>query len=43
MHQDKISYLHGLRAKITLVVAAAMEVLDSVYAEFEQFEVDEDD
>jgi hypothetical protein len=40
MRQDKISYLHGLRARVTLLVEAAMAVLDSAYAEFEQFEVD---
>jgi hypothetical protein len=40
MRQDKISYLHGLRAKVTRVVDAAIEILDSAYADFEQFEID---
>jgi hypothetical protein len=40
MRQDKLSYLHGLRAKVTCVVQAAIGVLDSAYAEFEQFDVD---
>jgi hypothetical protein len=39
MRQDKISYLYGLRAKVTCLVEAAMGVLDSAYADFEQFEV----
>lgn len=40
MREDKISYLHGLRARVTLLVEAATAVLESAYAEFEQFEVD---
>lgn len=40
MRQDKISYLHDLRSRITSLVEAATAVLDSAYVEFEQFEVD---
>jgi hypothetical protein len=40
MRQDKVSYLDGLRRKVTSVVEAAVAVLDSAYVDFEQFDVD---
>jgi hypothetical protein len=39
MRQDKVSYLHGLRTKITSLVDAAVNVLDSVFADNHNFAV----
>ena len=38
MRQDKISYLFGLRAKVTTLVDAALKVADSGFSSFQNFE-----
>lgn len=37
VHQDIVSYASGLRHKVTALIAAALEVLDSAYLAFENF------
>jgi len=37
VHEDIVSYASGLRAKLTDVIAAALEVLDSAYVQFRDF------
>jgi hypothetical protein len=41
MRQDNISYVQGLRAKVTILTASAFAILDSAYAEFKDFESNE--
>ena len=37
MRQDNVSYVRGLCAKVTTLIEAAFEVLDSAYCEFKDF------
>jgi hypothetical protein len=37
IHQDIVSYAHDLRNKVTSVAETAVELIDSMYAEFDQF------
>jgi hypothetical protein len=39
MRQDKVSYLLGLRAKVTTLVDAALKIVDSGYSSFQDFEM----
>ena len=38
MRQDNISYVRGLRAKVTTLIDVACDVLDSGYEDFKDFE-----
>jgi hypothetical protein len=38
MRQDNISYVHSLRAKVTMLIDAACDVLDSAYETFKDFQ-----
>ena len=38
MRQDNISYVHSLRAKVTMLIDAACDVLDSAYENFKDFQ-----
>jgi len=37
MHEDIASYASGLRRKVTAVISAVLEILDSAYVRFSEF------
>lgn len=37
MHEDIVSYATGLRRKVTVVISAVLEILDSAYVQFHDF------
>lgn len=37
MHEDIVSYASGLRLKVTEVVSAVLEILDSAFVQFRDF------